>query len=111
MLTTEITCNGKCTQHKVKYPNIMNVEIDQPPKKKECIIENHKKYELNTSTSLEKMKEANDMEIGNGTDKLRQTNESFHETRCPMNIEAHEKTLKHSLLMKILTIKNGQKRI
>ena len=34
MLSTEVTCSGTCTQHKVKYPNLMNVEIDQPPKKK-----------------------------------------------------------------------------
>ena len=42
MLSTEVTCNGTCTQHKVKCPNIMNVEIDQLPKKKQCIIESHK---------------------------------------------------------------------
>ena len=89
--------------------NKINVEIDHPPKKKECIVENDKeKYELKTSTSLENTKEANVIEIGNSTDKLSQTNESFHDTRCPMNMEAHEKTLKQSLLMKILTKKTNQ---
>ena len=65
ILSTEVTCNGTCTQHKVKCSNIMNVEIDQPPKNKQCIIESHKRYELKTSTSLESTKDANDMEIRN----------------------------------------------
>ena len=52
MLSTEVTCNDTCTQHKVKCPNIMNVEIDQPPKNKQFITESHSKYESKTATSL-----------------------------------------------------------
>ena len=84
-------------------------KVDQEKNRQQLLQKQRERYRLNRSAILEKSRQAYMLKKQkHSTDKLSQPNESFHETRCPMNIEAHEKTLKQLLLMKILTKKTNQ---